>query len=298
MQQADRPPVVVSRRGPPRKRRDAVAASPDLERALSAHEHATREEVERGVRAMYRAAVRLMHQVASEAWGAAGPDAGEGLRDRIVHTLARDDALRAILGQVEERHQAVGLRLDRIEGALRHLIRANRAALRGAAGQDVAAMAGRLDAVAASVAAAAEDHRRLETLSSSVMESLRATATAEPDLSAITSEIRAVVAAIGPAVAQATPSVDRVEAAAARGAERVVHTGVARVEAAVGRLARLGAALEAVPRLTDGGPASVPAPGPPGAEQRLRTLGRRLAWVSARLAAVTPTANGEAARQP
>ena len=270
MQQTDPPPVVLSRRGPPRRRRDSAAAATDIERALAAHEEITRQQIERGVRAMYRAAVRLMHQVAAEAWAAAGPDADDRLRDRIVHTLARDDALRAMLGQVEERHQAVGLRLDRIEGALRHLIHANREALGRSGSLEVAEVAARLDTLAASVAAAEDGARRLEALSASLVETVRA------------------------ALADAAPSAQSVEAAATRGAERAVRPEVARVEAAVGRLARLGSALETFPRLVETAPATSPAPGAPGAEERLLALGRRLAWTSARLAAVGGTGNGGA----
>ncbi|HEX2030156.1 MAG TPA: hypothetical protein VHL78_01970 [Actinomycetota bacterium] len=280
MQQTDRPPVVVSRRGPPRRRRDVAADATELERALSAHEEATRQQIERGVRAMYRAAVRLMRQMTAEAWGAAGPGADDRLRERIVETLARDDALRAVLGQVEERHQAVGLRLDRIEGAIRHLIRANREALERPSGPEGSEMSARLEALAASVASAAEDRRRLEGLSKSISEAARA---AEADRSAIAAEVRA-------AVADAAPPRDRVEAAAARGAERVVRAELARLHAAVGRLASLATAS---PGPAGAGPPRTP--GSPGAEERLRALGRRLAWTSARLAAVGGAGNGEAA---
>jgi hypothetical protein len=150
-QMREGPPAVAedrSRRRPPRKRipSEAELSLPDLERLLRAHETAIRAQLADGLQVLYRGTIKLMRQVAAEAWQAGGPGSDDRLQERIVHALSRDDALRSLLAQGDERQQALSLRVDRIERAIRHLIRANREALTDAnqqAGSALVARAGR-----------------------------------------------------------------------------------------------------------------------------------------------------------
>lgn len=168
-QMSERPPAQGSRRRPPRPRSSVVqnVSIHELERLLEVHERAVRTEIDEGLRSLYGATIKLMRQVAAEAWRAGGPGADDRFRDRIVSSLARDEALRALLGQADERHQALRLRVERIERAIRHLITANRAAIQAGqpngkdhAGTELLARAGSLAAEVAR--AGASQQRQLE----------------------------------------------------------------------------------------------------------------------------------------
>jgi hypothetical protein len=108
----DRPEPVVrqpSRRRPPRRRIAVTlpeAQTQDLEAILAAHQAAVATQIEHGLRAIHRTSARLMAQLAREK---APPDPGSS------------DAVRGALSHVDERTQALALRIDRLEDALRQL---------------------------------------------------------------------------------------------------------------------------------------------------------------------------------
>jgi hypothetical protein len=108
----DRPEPVVrppSRRSPPRRRIAVTlpeAQTQDLEAILTAHQTAVATQLEHGLRAIHRTSARLMAQLAREE---APPDPSSS------------DAVRGALSLVDERTQALALRIDRLEDALRQL---------------------------------------------------------------------------------------------------------------------------------------------------------------------------------
>jgi hypothetical protein len=162
MQQAhDRPPATVgepSRRRPPRQRVAAPLPIPEtpqrpvrsvrLQDVLDAHLRAVDQRIEEGVRAVRTATTETIRQAAIDIRGAPARNGA----------LAQADALRGVLTHAEERFQAITLRLQRLEGALRQLARAQREAPRG--GEPDTELAGRIEALARSVAHLAATQRR------------------------------------------------------------------------------------------------------------------------------------------
>jgi hypothetical protein len=113
MQQMQEPPegmeAIRSRRRPPRRRAavtlpDAWSAA-DIEAILASHQEAVAAQIEHGVRALHQTAARLMSELTR---------ADEG--------VSPEDEDRAVLTHVDERYQALSLRMERLEGALRQLV--------------------------------------------------------------------------------------------------------------------------------------------------------------------------------
>jgi hypothetical protein len=124
------PPVVAerSRRRPPRQRttepipipEPAVRARPKtvrLQDVLAAHQRAIEERIEEGLRQMREIAAEVTRQAATEVAEAAPPAQGPD----------QTDLARGVLAFADERFQAMRLRLERIEEALRRLAVAQRA---------------------------------------------------------------------------------------------------------------------------------------------------------------------------
>lgn len=113
MQQMREPPdgvgAIRSRRRPPRRRTSVTLPDAwsleDLEALLASHQEAVAAQIEQGVRALHTTAVRLMGELAS---------ADDG--------VSPEDEARGLLAHVDERYQALNLRMERLEGALRQLV--------------------------------------------------------------------------------------------------------------------------------------------------------------------------------
>jgi hypothetical protein len=88
-----------------------------LQDVLEAHLNAVDERIEQGIRAVRTASAEAIRQAAAELRAAA--PARNGI-------TAQTDALRGILSHAEERFQAITLRLQRMEGSIRQLARAQR----------------------------------------------------------------------------------------------------------------------------------------------------------------------------
>ncbi|MGH2654193.1 MAG: hypothetical protein ACRDHV_07580 [Actinomycetota bacterium] len=285
-QTSERSPVVgqPSRRRPPRNRASAAqtVSLAELERLLEAHERAVRAQLDDGLRSLYRATVKLMRQVAAEAWRAGGPGADERLRDRIVGALARDDALRALLTQADERNQALRLRVERIERAVRHLITANRAALQGtrpngqgrdAGGEAAAALVARVESLAAEVTrAGARQHQELAAFTRRTAEGLAQASRRVAEELARRIEARPDAATRDDVLA------------VARAAEGVARRQEEHLER---RLDQLRASFDALTRASERPREQAPQ-GRSGSAPRLRALERRLARISGELAALSP----------
>ena len=84
-------------------------------------------QIEQGVRALHHTAVRLMSQIAQNA------------------TVSPADTTRGLLSHVDERYQALNLRMERLEGALRKLVQTFKGSLQGPESQ--VALARRIDAL-------------------------------------------------------------------------------------------------------------------------------------------------------
>lgn len=257
----------------------------DLERLLAAHEQAVRSQLEDGLQVLYRGAVKLMRQVAAEAWSAGGPGADERLRGRIIAALARDDALRALMTQADERHQALRVRVERIERAVRHLIRANRAALESAGGGGE--LVRRVEALAAEVSdAGVRQREELAAFTRRAAEGLAQASRRIADEMA-----RRLQPGDGAAPGVVEAAVDRAQRSARQHADRALAEGRIREERTEHRLEGLRGSIEALARAMESAPTGTRTP-EPGSAQRLRTLQRRLSRISGELAALGGPAAG------
>jgi hypothetical protein len=159
MQQTNEPPPATerSRRRPPRRRSDDPVPIPDatarasrtktvkLHQVLRAYQQAVLDIVEKRMAEVADAAAEAARQGVAEALdqGPLGPDRG--------------DVARGLLTYADERLQAMSLRLQQIEEAVRRLaagLPSSETSL--SSDSDVSR---RLDAIAGAVAALAEDHR-------------------------------------------------------------------------------------------------------------------------------------------
>ena len=135
MQQMREPPgesgAIRSRRRPPRRRASVTLPETwtpdDLEAILTSHQDTVAAQIEQGVRALHHTAVRLMSQIAQNA------------------TVSPEDTTRGLLSHVDERYQALNLRMERLEGALRKLVQTFKGSLQGPESQ--VALARRIDAL-------------------------------------------------------------------------------------------------------------------------------------------------------
>jgi hypothetical protein len=136
MQQMREPPgdvgAVRSRRRPPRRRASVTLPETwtpdDLEAILTSHQDTVAAQIEQGVRAMHQTAVRLMSQIAQNT------------------KVSPEDTTRGLLTHVDERYQALNMRMERLEAALRQVVQTFKGSLQGSGGQ--AALARRIDGLA------------------------------------------------------------------------------------------------------------------------------------------------------
>jgi hypothetical protein len=128
-QMAKRPEAIGeeerSRRRPPRRRSPAPIPVPEaqgpapksvrIQDVLEAHHRALESRLDAGLKDLQRAAGEALRSVAEEA-----------ARARAGTTTSGGDALRGAVAHAEERFQAITIRLQRLEGAIRQMARAQR----------------------------------------------------------------------------------------------------------------------------------------------------------------------------
>jgi uncharacterized protein YukE len=139
MQQMHEPPedagAIRSRRRPPRRRASVTLPDTwtpeDLEAILASHQDAVAAQIEQGVRALHHTAGRLMNHIA-----------------RNAARVSPEDTSRGLLTHVDERYQALNLRMERLEGALRKVVQTFKGSIQGSDGRAVAALARRIDGLA------------------------------------------------------------------------------------------------------------------------------------------------------
>jgi hypothetical protein len=159
---SDGPPAeirVASRRRPPRQRKAAPIPIPEapgrparaigLQDLLEAHLSAVDERIEQGIRAVRSAAAEAVRQAAAELRTPA--------RNGVI---AQTDALRGVLSHAEERFRAITLRLQRMEGSIRQLARAQREASTSSHPPSVQGLEDRLNDLARSVTQLGEAQRQ------------------------------------------------------------------------------------------------------------------------------------------
>jgi hypothetical protein len=224
MQQMREPPgesgVVRSRRRPPRRRASVTLPETwtpeDLEAILTSHQDTVAAQIEQGVRALHHTAVRLMSQIAQNT------------------TVSPEDTTRGLLGHVDERYQALNLRMERLEGALRKLVQTFKGSLQGPESQ--AALARRIDALSMAfkqvAARTGEGLARVAQRQESLL---------EERLDGMRQSIDALAQAM-----EAPPAVSTLPEPTEedRGPERAVSTFVERLRAAEDQLERASGDLE------------------------------------------------------
>lgn len=90
------------------------------------------KRIQKALEAIHRSAIKVMRQLVAEVWRAGGPEGASSLRDSVLGTIAHDDALRGLLAHTDERYQALSVRMDKMQGAVRQLAEATREAVRRA----------------------------------------------------------------------------------------------------------------------------------------------------------------------
>jgi hypothetical protein len=131
-QMANRPQAIGeeerSRRRPPRRRSPSPIPIPEsppqaparrtvrLQDVLEAHQRAVEARIEAGLKELHRAAAEALRTVVTEAARSQRPAASGGA----------SETLRGAVAHAEERFQAITVRLQRMEGALRQMARAQR----------------------------------------------------------------------------------------------------------------------------------------------------------------------------
>jgi hypothetical protein len=102
------------------------SSDPDgrVEEILAEYQHALEQRLDTGLQAIQSSAVKLMKDIATEMWRTSGGDAA-GTQPRILEFLSRDEAIRGLIAHSDERFQALALRTERLEDALRQVTRSN-----------------------------------------------------------------------------------------------------------------------------------------------------------------------------
>ncbi len=90
---------------------------PSLAGEIGAAHRSIVERFERGLAELEESARAQMAAAAEEAWQGTEEELGV-LRERILSELSRDQAIRGLIAHSDERFQALGLRVERIEGNL------------------------------------------------------------------------------------------------------------------------------------------------------------------------------------
>ena len=110
-----------------------------IEEVLAEYQRALEQRLDAGLQAIQSSAVKLMKDIAAEMWRTSGGDAA-GVQPRILEFLSRDEAIRGLIAHSDERFQALALRTERLEDALRQVTRSN-AALAEHIGRSAVALA-------------------------------------------------------------------------------------------------------------------------------------------------------------
>jgi hypothetical protein len=223
MEQMREPPgesgAIRSRRRPPRRRASVTLPETwtldDLEAILTSHQDTVAAQIEQGVRALHHTAVRLMSQIAQNS------------------TVSPQDTTRGLLSHVDERYQALNLRMERLEGALRKLVQTFKGSLQGPESQ--AALARRIDALSMAfkqvAARTGEGLARVAQRQESLL---------EERLDGMRQSIDALAQAMEAPTVPSLPEPAEEE----RGPERAVSAFVERLRAAEDRLERASGDLE------------------------------------------------------
>jgi hypothetical protein len=162
MQPMNEPPPAIerSRRRPPRRRSDEPIPIPD---AASRARRTTTVKLQQVLRAYQRAVLdvveKRMAEVAEAASEATRRAVAEALSEASTGGPDRTDVARGVLAYVDERFQAMSLRLQQIDEALRRLV-TDSSPSPAFPGPD-SDVAGRLDAITEAVAALAASHREV-----------------------------------------------------------------------------------------------------------------------------------------
>jgi hypothetical protein len=153
MQQMHEPPEGVrpvrSRRRPPRKRPPTPTpgawSQEEVEALLAAHQDAIAEQIEEGMEAIQQTTLELVSQL------------------RRPDGVSPEDTARGLLAHVDERYQALTLRMERLESALRRLVQTLKGTVTRGAEPDrqaVTGLARRIDTLSATVREAATRQRK------------------------------------------------------------------------------------------------------------------------------------------
>jgi DNA-binding ferritin-like protein len=97
-----------------------------IEEVLAEYQRELEQRLDRGLQAIQASAVKLMKDIAAEMWRTSGGDAA-AVQPRILEFLSRDQAIRGLIAHSDERFQALAVRTERLEDALRQVTRTNAA---------------------------------------------------------------------------------------------------------------------------------------------------------------------------
>ncbi|HEX5950015.1 MAG TPA: hypothetical protein VFZ96_03345 [Actinomycetota bacterium] len=76
-----------------------------------------RDQLDEGLRELHHLANQLMHEIASEVWRTTGGDKRD-VQSKLIQSLSRDQAIRALIAHTDERFQTLAVRTARLEDTL------------------------------------------------------------------------------------------------------------------------------------------------------------------------------------
>jgi hypothetical protein len=95
----------------------AGSASDEIEAVMTAYHGMIRDQLDEGLRELQHLANQLMHEIATEVWRTAGGDKKD-VQSRLLQSLSRDQAIRALIAHTDDRFQTLAVRTARLEDTL------------------------------------------------------------------------------------------------------------------------------------------------------------------------------------
>lgn len=89
----------------------------EVEAVMTVYHDMIREQLDEGLRELHHLANQLMHEIATEVWRTAGGDKRE-VQGKLIQSLSRDQAIRALIAHTDERFQTLAVRTARLEDTL------------------------------------------------------------------------------------------------------------------------------------------------------------------------------------
>ncbi|HEU4355836.1 MAG TPA: hypothetical protein VFT27_09640 [Actinomycetota bacterium] len=84
---------------------------------MTVYHEMIKDQLDEGLRELHHLANQLMHEIATEVWRTAGGDKRD-VQGKLIQSLSRDQAIRALIAHTDERFQTLAVRTARLEDTL------------------------------------------------------------------------------------------------------------------------------------------------------------------------------------